>query len=118
MNRRLTDDELEKAWDVIRRARAEIGELSAGDRSLQIAYLRKIWKELYYIERDRPLARRTLKARKRQDQGGICPLCRKELPDKYAVLDRLEAQGGYTLENTRLIHAECDREQQEARGYK
>jgi hypothetical protein len=37
--------------------------------------------------------------------------------DSYAVLDRIEAMAGYTAENTRLIHPECDTAVQRSRGY-
>jgi hypothetical protein len=64
------------------------------------------------------MQRKVLKARKMGEQKGICPICFKPLPAKNAVLDRLNAVDGYTPENTRLIHAECDRIIQLERGYK
>ncbi len=61
--------------------------------------------------------RRKLKARKRAEQDGRCSECDQALPENYAVLDRLEAMGGYTEANTRLIHQECDTAVQRSRGY-
>ena len=65
------------------------------------------------------MVRRILKARKFEAQHGLCFTCHEALePDgKYAVLDRMEAMKGYTLENTRLICSECDRKIQRERGY-
>jgi hypothetical protein len=34
----------------------------------------------------------------------MCPICSKQLPEKYAELDRFGASAGYTVENTRLVH--------------
>src|SRR5690606_25025491 len=60
------------------------------------------------VERGKPMHRRRLKRQKLLEQQGICPVCRKPLPESYAVLDRIEAMAGYTAENTQLIHQECD----------
>ncbi len=51
-------------------------------------------------------------------QKGICPICGKELPLKYAVLDRAEAIKGYVEENVRLICPDCDKNIQQERRYK
>ena len=118
-NRQLTPSELEglfrPLWsEVVGRLEA----LSSGDGDLLWALRRKLAKELSYAERGRPTDRRVLKALKRGEQGGLCALCKKVLPEKYAVLDRLEAMPGYTPENTRLICSPCDTQVQEERGYK
>ena len=52
--------------------------------------------------------RRRIKALKRAEQGGLCAICRKPLPERDCILDRLEAMRGYTVENTRLLCRECD----------
>jgi hypothetical protein len=95
-----------------------LNELSGQDAALLFAYRRKIAKELGYDERGKPMLRRMLKARKMGEQKGICPICSKPLPEKYAVLDRLDGMAGYTPENTRLIHPECDTKIQLGRGYR
>lgn len=92
--------------------------LAGANEALLFAYRRKIAKELGYDERSEPMVRRRLKALKRRTQNGICPLCTKRLPDKYAVLDRLDAAGGYTEENTRLICERCDRDVQSQRAFR
>lgn len=61
--------------------------------------------------------RRTLKALKRSEQNNRCAICGRDLPEKNVVLDRLEAMKGYTWENTRLVHTECDYREQERRGF-
>ncbi len=116
-NRRLDADELALANDLLARIRSELTEFSGGDPELLFAFRRKIYKELTYDERDKPMVRRRLKARKRQEQGGLCPVCGEPLPETYAVLDRFNAADGYTAENTRLLHQHCDRKVQAQRGY-
>ncbi len=61
--------------------------------------------------------RRKLKALKRDEQRGLCALCKKRLPATYVVLDRLKGMDGYTAKNTRLIHQGCDVKVQRTRGY-
>lgn len=116
-NRRLTEDELAKAHKMLAEVRAKLDCLSGGDKELLFAYRRKVYKELIYDERSKPMARRRLKQLKREEQKGICPICLKTLPEKYAVLDRFNAADGYTAGNTRLIHQECDTDVQRSRGY-
>ena len=98
--------------------RAKLEKLSAGDPSLLFAYRRKIAKELQYDERGKPNHRRLLKARKMGEQGGKCDICPNPLPEKYAVLDRLNGMAGYTVENTRLLCPDCDTRIQKERGYR
>jgi hypothetical protein len=116
-NRRLTAEELARAQVLLESVRAQLLALSGGDPDLLFAYRRKVYKELTYDERDKPMVRRQLKARKRREQDGLCPLCGKPLPEKYCVLDRLQAAAGYTPENTRLICQECDIKAQAGKGY-
>ena len=116
-NRQLTPAELEIVRPFLDRVRAEIESLSGGDVELQFAIRRKIYKELTYDERGKPMHRRALKMKKWMQQKGLCALCGGELPEKYAVLDRFEAIRGYTVENTRLICQSCDTKHQELKGY-
>jgi hypothetical protein len=116
-NRRLSPDELEHANTLLESIRIRLRELAGPDADLLFAYRRKVYKELIYDERDKPMVRRRLKALKRKEQGGVCPLCNKPLPATYCVLDRFVAAAGYTAENTRLICRECDVRTQESRGY-
>ena len=116
-NRRLTTEELAKAQILLEAVRAQLLFLSDGDLDLLFAYRRKIYKELTYDERDKPMVRRKLKAIKRHEQKGLCPVCQQLLPEKYCVLDRFQAAKGYTPVNTRLICRECDVQTQASRGY-
>jgi hypothetical protein len=116
-NRRLTDDELKRANTLLARIRQELAALSQRDPHLLFAYRRRIAKELGYDERSKPTVRRRLKVLKRREQEGLCPVCKKPLPEKYVVLDRINAADGYTARNTRLIHDTCDRVVQKQRGY-
>jgi hypothetical protein len=116
-NRKLTANELVEANALLDEVRKRLIDLAAGDADLHFAFRRKIYKELTYDERDKPMVRRKLKADKRREQNGNCPLCNKPLPDKYCVLDRFDAAAGYIAENTRLICKECDTKTQVERGY-
>lgn len=116
-NRRLSAQELEHANELLAEIRMKLEALSNGDNDLLFAYRRKIFKELTYDERSKPAVRRKLKREKWEEQGGLCAICGKELPEKYAVLDRTNAADGYTKENTRLIHQECDIGYQASKGY-
>jgi hypothetical protein len=116
-NRNLTKAELAQANDLLDDIRQRLNVLSTGDPALLFAFRRKVAKELTYDERGTPTLRNKLKAGKYGEQGGICPECLKPLPEKFAELDRKNAMNGYTPENTELIHGECHRKRQAARGW-
>lgn len=116
-NPRLTLEQLDLARELLQEVRLRLAALSGGDADLLFAYRRKIAKELSYDERSKPTIRRRLKQLKMTEQGGICVLCNEVLPARGAVLDRARAVDGYTVENTRLIHAECDVAYQASKGY-
>lgn len=116
-NRNLTADELVKANALLSDIRTRLRGLAAGDPAALFAFRRKIFKELSYDERGKPTVRIKLKARKFGEQHGICAECREPLPEKFAELDRKDAMLGYTPENTELIHGDCHRKRQSARGW-
>ena len=116
-NRNLTVAELLKANELLTQVREKLDALSLGNPDLLFAYRRKIYKELSYDERDKSMVRRRLKKAKRLEQAGLCAACNRPLEEKYVVLDRLNAAGGYTPENTRLICQACDVTTQESRRY-
>ena len=116
-NRQLTAHELESVGHLLDRIRSDIDTLSAGDPELLFAIRRKIFKELGYDERGKPMQRRMLKLKKMAEQKGACAVCGGTLPEKYSVLDRVEAIKGYTPENTRVLCPACDTELQQQRGY-
>jgi hypothetical protein len=117
-NRNLTAEELAEANRLLAEVRRRLTALAGDDAALLFAYRRKISKELVYDERRKPMIRRALKAKKREAQNGLCASCADPLPAKYCVLDRLDAAGGYTEANTRLICESCDRRVQAERAYK
>ena len=92
-------------------------QLSNDDPDLLFALRRKLYKELSYLERGTPMSRKILKAVKRAEQGGLCAVCQMELPESYAELDRIEAKGGYTAANTRLVHHECHIQEQQSKKF-
>jgi len=117
-NRRLSDAELVSLFaPLIIEVRARLRALAAGDDGLHWALRRKLAKELVYDERSKPMQRRSVKAKKRAEQHGLCAVCAGELPPRGAVLDRFEAMKGYTLGNTRLLCPACDTEVQASRNY-
>jgi ribosomal protein L44E len=119
VSRILTDNERETLLaPLLDEIRHRLEELSGGDTHLLWALRRKLTKELGYDERGKPMHRKMLKLKKMAAQKGLCAVCGKELPEKNSVLDRLQAMGGYTGENTRLICRECDIKIQEERGYR
>jgi hypothetical protein len=116
-NRTLNTDELARANDVLREVMARLEALAGDDSELLFAYRRKVAKQLIYAERSGPMARRKLKAQKREEQRNLCAMCQEPLPESYTVLDRLIASKGYTKENTRLLCEPCDRKIQKERRY-
>jgi hypothetical protein len=116
-NRRLSEVELASASALLEKIRARLNVLSGGDRELRFALNRKIYKELGYDERSKPMARRRLKIAKFNEQNGRCAECGKPLGEKYSVLDRRNAVDGYTAANTRLVHPDCDYKKQASKGY-
>ena len=118
-NRQLSSKELADLFaPLISEVRERLLVLAGDDADLLWALRRKLYKELSYDERGKPAQRRKLKDLKRTEQRNLCPLCNETLPEKYVVLDRLEAMGGYTCENTRLLCTRCDAIVQQERGYK
>lgn len=118
-NRQLSQAEIEKLFaPLLAEVRIRLAELSDGDEDLLWALRRKLFKELTYDERGKPMQRRKLKELKRAEQDNKCASCGKSLPAKYIVLDRIEAMKGYTPDNTRLLCQACDIQVQVGRGYK
>jgi hypothetical protein len=116
-NRNLSPDELKRANQLLGEIRNRLTTLAAGDPRLLFAYRRKIAKELGYDERGKPGVRKLLKALKWGEQNHKCAHCGKEMPLKNSELDRKHAAGGYTEENTELLHHHCHQERQAAKGY-
>ena len=116
-NRNLSADELKKAHLLLSEIREKIDVLAAGDSDLHFAYRRKIYKELTYDERGKPMSRRKIKIQKFDQQHGKCAHCQLEMTIRYSELDRKNAAGGYRIENTELVHAKCHQERQAAKGY-
>jgi ribosomal protein L44E len=116
-NRQLTSEEREVAKRILNETKQRISALSKNDADLEWSMRRYIYKQLIYGERRPPMVRRALKTKLRSKQNGLCPLCGEQLPEKNAVLDRLEAMKGYTEDNTRLLCPSCDKKVQEQRRY-
>ena len=105
------------ATELLAKVRAELDRLSSGDREALFAFRRKVYKELMYDERSKPMVRRALKIKMRKMQNGLCAICAGELPARNSVLDRFSAVDGYVENNVRLICEVCDRDVQQKRGF-
>jgi uncharacterized protein with PIN domain len=119
-NRTLTSEELKNLFaPLLDDVRAKLKSLSSGDSELLFALRRKLYKELSYDERGKPMHRRLLKAAKYAEQLGKCANCGGELEQmgKNAVLDRAQAIRGYVADNVRLLCHFCDRKLQAERNY-
>src|SRR5882724_9456708 len=99
-NRNLTTTELVLANDLLAEVRSRLSELSGGDPELLFALRRKVFKELTYDERGKPMQRRALKQTKWVQQGGRCAECDQDLPIAYSELARKKAIVCYDVENT------------------
>jgi len=99
-NRNLDAEELKLAFVLLDEIRAKLEALAGGDTSRLFAYRRKIYKELVYLERGKPMARRKIKIQKHDQQQGKCAHCNDSMTIQYSELDRKNAVDGYTLENT------------------
>src|SRR5437773_701516 len=75
MNRKLNTDELNRVRDILDDLRARLREAAAGDDELLFALRRKLYKELTYDERGKPMERRRLKRLKYDEQNGKCAIC-------------------------------------------
>ncbi|MGC1463490.1 MAG: hypothetical protein WA802_14905 [Terracidiphilus sp.] len=116
-NPNLNAEELKLAHHLLDEIRGKLDALASGDVNLLFAFRRKIYKELIYLERRKPMTRRRIKLQKFDRQSGKCARCNLEMKISYSELDRKIAVEGYTVENTELVHAECHRARQAAKGY-
>ncbi|CAM3035357.1 hypothetical protein SPAN111604_00665 [Sphingomonas antarctica] len=116
-NPQLTDEQQLIAKQILVNVRDQLLANSNGDGDLLFALRRKVQKELMHDERGNATHRNRIKKAKRAEQNDLCPICEVPLPEKDCILDRFEAKLGYTIENTRLIHMECDRAEQAKKNY-
>jgi len=63
------------------------------------------------------MTRRKVKLQKFDQQNGKCARCDGEMKISYSELDRKNAVGGYTIENTELVYEESRRARQAAKRY-
>lgn len=117
-NPQLNQTQLSKVKKLLNKIRKEINKLANNNPELIFAFRRKIYKELSYDERSKPIKRRKLKEKMWKKQKGLCFECKKKLSKNGGILDRLKAIDGYIEKNVRLICPRCDRRIQEKRSYK
>jgi RNase P subunit RPR2 len=103
----LSDEDRQKAIEILEQARAQIDGAAGGDSEKRFQLRRYVIKRLEFDERGTPTQRRKLKDLKRKFQRGLCYECAQPLPEKGAELHRLQAIEGYTEANTRLLCRGC-----------
>jgi hypothetical protein len=113
----LTEEQREKVLPILAKVREDLHLASGGDITVLHQMRRYVAKRLEFDERGTPTERRKLHELKWKKQRGLCAICQKDLPERGSELDRLEAIKGYTEENTRLLHHDCHRQAQEAKGF-
>jgi hypothetical protein len=116
-NRKLSPVEITAAVKLHNSVRKRLEQMAAGDPELLFALRRRLVVKLTHDERGTPAHRNKIKRLKRAEQNGMCPICSKELPLKYAELDRFSASAGYTVKNTRLVHHACHIQDQAEKSY-
>jgi hypothetical protein len=112
----LTPTQLDTARVILDMVRFHMRTAAGTDAAHYAAIRRYVARKLTYDERNTPMHRRALKARKRREQGGKCAGCAEPLPATDVVLDRLRVEPGnpYTATNTRLVCRPCDYRTQRA----
>jgi hypothetical protein len=113
---KLTPEQVALAIRIVQRVQRDVKRLSQDDARLAFAYIRKVGKELEYIERGKPMVRRRLKEKLLRTDGR-CAECRKPLPDSEFEMDRLDPVLGYVEGNVELVHHECHRRRQRERRF-
>jgi UTP:GlnB (protein PII) uridylyltransferase len=74
-NRQLSPEELERANALLSDIRKKLEALSRGDTELLFAYRRKVFKELTYDERSKPMVRRKFEGPEVERAAGqVCDL--------------------------------------------
>ncbi|WP_294339450.1 hypothetical protein [uncultured Sphingomonas sp.] len=79
-NPRLSADRLAIANALLDDIRHRLRDLTARDEGCHWALRRKVAKESMHDQRGKPMHRRRPKAQKRDEQGGLCPVCKMPLP--------------------------------------
>ena len=112
---KLPDEDRAKAILILDKLRNDLQEAAAGSDETLFSMKRYIAKRLEFDERGTPTQRRKLKELKLKSQHGLCAVCNNKLPDQGAELDRFQAMGGYTADNTQLLCPTCHRTTQQVR---
>ncbi len=103
---------------ILQAARRMIRNAAKGREELEFRLRRFVRIHLEHDERGKPYERKILKQRKFAEQHGLCAVCRKPMRfEEEPHLHRIVASKGYTFKNTRLVHHECHRQQQRAKGF-
>lgn len=113
----LTEKQREVVLPILAELREKLSLVASGDEAALHQMRRYIAKRLEFDERGTPTQRRKLHELKWKRQFGLCTICNAQLPERGSELDRIVALEGYTEANTRLVHHDCHRRDQEAKGF-
>jgi|SRR5579872_164549 len=92
--RKLSPAEISPAIKLLASIRKRPDQMS-DDLGLRFALRRKLIVKLTHDERSTPAQRNKFKRLKRAEQNSMCPICSKQLPLKYAELDRFSASAAH-----------------------
>jgi hypothetical protein len=116
-NPTLNEEQRKIAMEIVAGVSARLHALAAGDESLLFAYIRKVSKQLVYLERDSPSKRKRVKKKVWKSQHELCAECKQPLELRYSIADRIDAVKRYIPENLEIIHDACNRARLERKGY-
>jgi hypothetical protein len=105
----LPEIERAKILPILAKLRVELEEAAGDNEAILFSMKRYIAKRLEFDERGTPTQRRKLKEHKWKSQRGLCAVCKENLPERGAELDRFVAMDGYTKDNTQLVCHACHR---------
>jgi hypothetical protein len=115
---RLTREQRDKLYRPLhQRVLADLTATGKGAPEILWALRRKLARDLTYMERSTPAARKKLKARMFAKQNGRCALCGKQMIQRGAELDRFNPYDSYVENNVRLVHHDCHIADQECKHY-
>ena len=118
MSEKLTPQQTEVAKKILEKTRQMIHESAKGNTEVEFRTRRYVRIRLEHDERGKPLERKLVKLRKFAEQRGLCAVCGNPMTlEEEPHLHRIVARKSYTLENTKLVHHGCHREQQRAKGF-
>ncbi len=118
MAKKLTSRQAAAAKKILEATRQMIRNAATGEE-VEFRIRRYVRIRLEHDERGKPPERKLIKLKKFAEQRGLCAACGKPMTlEEEPHLHRIVASRGYTAENTILIHHDCHRREQRAKGFR